>query len=144
MGAPAWMKGFTWLSPFFDTSAQDAATPMRQENAGNDDLERGGEVRLSEDRLLPTAAPVMREVPHYRRVTTTAAAYDVQDLRDLAQRRTAERSEDVEICSNGEDSASDGEGSSFLESSRLQQSPPTTISGEQGSSSRWSRATLGQ
>lgn len=142
MGAPVWLKGFTWLKPFFDSTTENPSGRMHEDAANVVDPEHGT-ARHSEDRLLPTSTPVMREVPQYRRVTTTAAVYDVQDLRDLAQRRPAGQSEDAEIFSNEEDSASDGEESSFLESSHVQ-SPPTSVPVEQDSSGRWSRATLGQ
>ncbi|KAK9898118.1 hypothetical protein P389DRAFT_170256 [Cystobasidium minutum MCA 4210] len=140
LGAPAWMKGFAWLSPFFE---KDSSTF----DASEQDLENGetplsaaqeGKVRPM-DRLLPTAAPVMRETPGYRRVTTTAAAYDIQDLRDLSQRPSGpsntELSED-----NGSD---DDEHRSFLESPHVR-TPPVSVTQAPQGSSRWSRATLGQ
>lgn len=140
MGAPIWLKSFTWLRPFFDSSVETPAA-WSSEDEVNVGSERPG-ASQSGDRLLPTATPVMRQVSDYRRITTTAAAYDVQDLRDLAHRRTEELSEDLGTLSDGEDSASDGERSSFLESSDIR-TPPMTITGGQ-SSRRWSRATLGQ
>lgn len=140
LGALAWMKGFAWLSPFFE---KDSSTF----DASEQDLENGetplsaaqeGKVRPM-DRLLPTAAPVMRETPGYRRVTTTAAAYDIQDLRDLSQRPSGpsntELSED-----NGSD---DDEHRSFLESPHVR-TPPVSVTQAPQGSSRWSRATLGQ
>lgn len=141
LGAPVWLKGFTWLRPFFEPANEDQiAMSAELESKNNEDVDsaEAGD-RPSGERLLPTAAPVMRQVPEYRRVTTTAAAFDVEDLRDLAQRRTGQ-TEDAPLSE--EDSASDGEGSSFLEASHLR-TPPTTASvGQQ--TSRWSRATLGQ
>jgi hypothetical protein len=145
LGAPVWLKGFTWLKPFFEPGYEaPPSTTSEALEEGTDAVgeEERGVTRPSREGLLPTAAPMMRQVPEYRRVTTTAAAYDVQDLRDLAQRRVGVQPEDWQSHSHSDNSESDGEGSSFLESSQII-TPPTTDSGGRRAST-WSRATLGQ
>lgn len=143
LDAPVWLKGFTWLQPFFERDA-----PVGQLDTY--DLEKGSLQDTSDSvstsgqeqsgRLLPTAAPVMRETPGYRRVTTTAAAYDIQDLRDLSERTTGQQT----TSGVSDDESEDGyEGRSFLESPVVRTPPVSATRPPQGTS-RWSRATLGQ
>lgn len=143
LGAPVWLKGFTWLQPFFERDTPVARLDTRdlEKGCSQNDLDS---VSTSESqqsgRLLPTAAPVMRETPGYRRVTTTAAAYDIQDLRDLSERTTGQQTTGGISDDESED---DDEGRSFLESPVVRTPPVSATRVPQGTS-RWSRATLGQ
>lgn len=140
-GAP-----FSWLKPFFDAGSHPAIMEGCTGEANEDTPQAlHNEVTSTQDtagkKLLPTEVPVMRATPGYRRVTTTAVAYDIQDLRDLSQRPTGQPG--VEDDDEGLDSGSDGEQDSLLHSPQAP-SPPESVRAPSQGQSRWSRATLGQ
>lgn len=143
-GAPRWMGGYAWLRSYLDgsspSSASEPASPP-----------------TSVSSRLPSAAQLSRGGHQYKRVTTTAAAFDLQDLRDLAERRSALATQPAEsgnerqshrFAESGEhegdeDEGSAAEGRSFLGSDLSLPASPAAA-GRKASASRWSRATLGQ
>ena len=92
-----WLRGFGFLKPYLGGNAPIPTTPVKAHRA----LPRAPSPQThsvsgplypqpmeDQAQLLPSTVPLERAGPSYRRVTTTAAAYDLADLEDLKRKPT--------------------------------------------------------
>lgn len=94
-GMVGWLGGFAFLRPYLSGNTPLPTTPTRAGSVRRrhpkiveeEDVESGiaeiGDMEERDTVLMPSDTPVDRSGPDYRRVTTTAAAYDTADLADL-------------------------------------------------------------
>lgn len=92
-GVGGWLSGFGFLRPYLGGNLPIPCTPERRRpstsGAEEADFDLGAAKEAERHNLLlPSAIPMNRKDSSYRRVTTTAAAFDTADLADL-QRRAA-------------------------------------------------------
>lgn len=153
-----WLGSFGFLRPYLGGTLPIPyfSTPERRQASGS----AGPEVAAETERqtLLPSAIPLNRKDPSYRRVTTTAAAYDTADLAELQRAQTQQKKRTsvvpgfgaVQEDSDEEDGVDEGkslvghnpEASSEAGSHEHEGVPPTALLKD--GQRRASRTTLGR